>query len=742
MLIACDRNPVFLATRLGQTVLPSAWLGLWLLAAAVSHADEEPNAEAVESMDRIEQVLVIGVRQRVPGSGSVVVSEELERFDHTDINQVMSAIPGVYVREEDGFGLRPNIGIRGAAAERSQKVTIMEDGVLITPAPYSAPAAYYVPNVSRISRVEVLKGPSAIRHGPHTVGGAINLVTRDVPGESLLELDMSLGTDAFHKAGVAYGGPLGQSGFGFLIEGLRYASDGFKALDGGGDTGFARNDVRVKIRWEPTGGLDQRLTLKLGFADEDADETYLGLTDEDFRADPNRRYRASQLARFQTEHFSAHLNYGLALGRVSVNAKAYWNRFERQWNKLDGFVAGRSLQSILASPHRFTREYSLLVGAADSLPVDAQTLDVTNNDRVFTAEGVQMSLAANGLMGALEHNFTLGVRLHRDDVKRNHQPRGYLMQGGDLVWDGVGRPPKLWNRADTLAVAAFAAEELRWRDLTLTLGLRYENIDGEWEDLRHGMARKNKQSVLSPGLGLHWQITESLGLLAGAYRGFSPAGPGASGVDPERSLNFEAGFRLQGSSARLEAVGFFSDYENLLGRCRVSDSGCQPGEEFNGGRVEVYGAELSAGWTFALTPGLSLDADMVYTYTDSAFQTGFLSGFPQWGLVREDDELPYLPRHRGLARIGLSGRAWELSAALKHQAKAREEPGVGPIRQGLHADGYATADLTASWRLRESTLLQLVVGNVTDKAAIVSHRPFGARPNRPRWLTFRVRHRF
>ena len=42
----------------------------------------------------------------MPGSGSVVASDELERSDYTDMNQVMSAVPGVYVREEDGFGLR------------------------------------------------------------------------------------------------------------------------------------------------------------------------------------------------------------------------------------------------------------------------------------------------------------------------------------------------------------------------------------------------------------------------------------------------------------------------------------------------------------------------------------------------------------------------------------------------------------------------------------------------------------
>ena len=664
----------------GETCLRSptsrtAWLVLSMLLAGICQGSDTGDAPTDQVGKLIEQVLVIGVRRTVPGSGTVVTSEELQRFDYSDINQVMAAVPGVYVREEDGFGLRPNIGIRGAAAERSQKITIMEDGVLIAPAPYSAPAAYYMPNISRIKGVEVLKGPSAIRHGPHTVGGAINLVTRDVPDERLSELDLSLGTDAYYKVAAAIGGPIGGSGFGFLIEGLRYASDGFKKLDGGGDTGFVRNDLGVKLRWAPAGRLDQRLVLRLGYADEDSDEAYLGLTDADFRENPKRRYRASRLARFQSQHWNARLNYGLAVGGVYLNAKAYWNRFVREWNKLDGFVAGRSLQSILGASHRFTQEYDLLTGAVDSIATDRQTLDITNNDRGFTSGGLQATAVMEGSAGSLGHKLTVGLRLHGDEVKRDHQPRGYLMQDGELVWDGIERAAKLWNRADTLAVAAYVADELTWHDLTLSLGLRYENIDGKWEDLRQGLQRSSSQSVFSPGVGVHWQVTDTIGLLAGAYRGFSPAGPGAAGVDPERSLNVEYGVRFRAASLYLEAVGFYSDYENLLGRCRVSDFGCEAGEEFNGGRVEVQGAELTAAWTLDLTPGLGLDADLVYTYTDSAFQTGFLSGFPQWGLVREGDELPYLPRHRVQARVGLSGVAWELSAALKHQVKMREEPG-------------------------------------------------------------------
>ncbi len=709
----------------------------------ICFADElSDSLDSIEENHRIEQVTVIGTRKTIPGSGVIIDVEELKRFDYSDLNQVIAAVPGVYVREEDGYGLRPNIGIRGAAAERSLKITLMEDGVLIAPAPYSAPAAYYVPNINRISGVEVLKGPSAIQTGPHTVGGAINFVTREVPNEQLKELDLSYGTDAFYKGAIAIGGPVEDSNFSFLFEGLSYGTDGFKTLDSGGDTGFVRSDLDLKLRWLPADRRDQRLTIKVAFANEDADETYLGLTDDDFRAEPTRRYSASQLARFQSDHANVHVNYGLALGAVYVNTKTYWNRFERSWNKLDGFIHGRALQTILNSPHRFTREYNLLIGLTDSSATDAQTLEITNNDRAFTSMGLQTTVARSDTFGSINHDLTVGLRLHKDEVWRDHQPKGHLVTQGVLVWDGFDRARKSWNNAESAAIAAFASEELAWRDLSLTLGLRYETIDGEFQDLNLGVTRRNNQSVVSPGIGLYWQVADPIGLLAGVYRGFSPAGPGVAGVDPERSLNLEAGMRIQHLASEFEAIVFVSDYDNLLGRCRVSDTGCEAGQEFNGGEVAIHGVELNAEWSVELPRGMRMDTGIVYTFTDASFETGFLSGFPQWGLVRENDELPYLPRHRGRAHVRLAADAWEFSAAAKYQASMREEPGVGTIEDGLHTDAYTTVDLTTSWNIRESTMLQLIVGNAMNDAAIVSHRPFGARPNRPRWISLRVRNRF
>jgi Fe(3+) dicitrate transport protein len=151
---------------------------------------------------QIKEVLIIGTKeekQNLSGSGFQISNADLGKYGYTDLNQIVSSVPGVYVREEDGFGLRPNIGIRGATSDRSQKITILEDGVLIAPAPYSAPAAYYITNPSRLYALEVLKGPSAIQSGPHTVGGTINLVTRPVPKEDVAELDLIAGSDGYRK---------------------------------------------------------------------------------------------------------------------------------------------------------------------------------------------------------------------------------------------------------------------------------------------------------------------------------------------------------------------------------------------------------------------------------------------------------------------------------------------------------------------------------------------------------------
>ena len=690
----------------------------------------------------IEEVVVIGTKdqlEKLAGSGAMLDEEYLDKRDDSDLHRALSEVPGLYIREEDGFGLRPNIGIRGATTDRSQKITMMEDGVLIGPAPYSAPAAYYVPNVNRMDAVEVLKGPASIKYGPHTVGGAINFVTADVPSAFDAKASVSFGSDGYEKYEGRIGNSLGNAGF--LIDGLRYSSDGFKSLDGGGDTGFVRNDINFKGKYVPSGGLPQVITLKIAWADEDSSETYLGLTDLDFEKTPDRRYAASHLDGFDTEHRMLHLNYGIELNEnLTVNAKAYWNEYERAWNKFDGFISGTPAQRVLASPSLYAAQYQLLSGDRDSNGLDSQTIDVTNNDREFTSFGLQGGISFAHQLGGIAQSLQIGARFHHDEVNREHRQRGYLMRGGRLVYDGVQRQNKVTNKGETDAVSVFVSNDFYVGPATVSIGARYEDIQGQLKNFLTSSKAENDQQEWMPSISVFYELTETVSLLAGVHKGISPSGPGATDVSAEESVNYEFGGRFRSGEIFGEVIGFQSDYSNLLGRCRVSDFGCQPGEEFSGGEVEIQGIEVVAGFERSIGSNLDVDARLAYTYTQSEFEESFLSTFSQFGIVESGDELPYLPENILSASIDFSFLPYSAGLTFKHTSEMREEPGSGSVSLGVHADKQTYFDAHFRWDISQSTFTQVVIRNISDEREIVAHRPFGARPSLPRTLILKIEH--
>ena len=737
-------------------------ISLAILASALQLSAQAQDQQPAAEQNQLEELLVTGGKEEIrtlSGSAHLIDETALEQFDFSDLNQVLGTLPGLYIRQEDGFGLRPNIGVRGVTSDRSQKITLMEDGVLIKPAPYSAPAAYYIPNIARMAAIEVVKGPASIKYGPNNVGGAINLATQPVPEQQKGIVDISAGSDGYKKYQLFFGDSVGD--FGYWIDALHYGSDGFKELDGGGDTGFERNDFNAKLQWSPDElfGYAQTFTLKVGFADEDADETYLGLTQADFEANPLRRYAASQLARFQSEHELIHFDHVIDISdNFSLNTKAYWNRFERSWNKLDGFMsrrggflgqpavtnaqAGIPIDQIFSNPDRFGRQLGILRGEINSNGSIAETLDVTNNDREYYSSGIQFQLDWRIEQGDITHEIEAGLRFHSDEIERDHSTRGYLMTNGVMVNDGIAWGRKTLNEASADALALYVFDKISWNNWTFNAGIRFEDIESEGKDFLRDTSNKKSQDYFAPGLGAFWQFNEQLGFLVGINKGFSPAGAtAAESTDPEESTNVEYGLRYNSKGFSGEVIGFFSDYQNLIGRCRASDTGCEVGEEFNGGDVQVAGMEVFGEYLLGDEGGIQFPINFSYTFTESAFQTSFISTFSQWGAVTQGDQLPYLPEHVGRLQVGAQTGNWEAFVAFNYQSEMLNQANRGS-NGVLVSDDYTTVDLSASWQATEQWLLQLSVDNVADEEAIVSWRPFGARPNKPRTFRARVKYTF
>lgn len=732
-----------------STLLRTA-IALALLPAAPAFAATDAVTDPNQSLARLDRVNVFGNRaevEKTAGSAHYIDQASLERFNFRDVNRVLRQVPGVYVVEEEGFGLRPNIGIRGSGTDRNNRITVMEDGVLIAPAPYAAPSAYYFPTMARMHAVEIKKGAAAVQAGPRTTGGALNLISTPIPSETAGELDLAMGSNGSFL-GHGWVGTASDN-FSGLVEGTRQQTDGFKQLDGGGDTGYELNDFVAKLRWNssPDAAHYQQVDLKLGRNTQDSDETYLGLTEDDYAATPFRRYAGSALDNIQTRHKLYELRHLIELSdSVDLTTVAYRTEFDRNWFKLND-VQGVSISSILADPATYADQYAWISGE-DS---PANDLRIRNNNRSYYAQGIQSVLGIGFATGAASHDLEIGLRVHEDQEDRYQNDDRFQMLGGELVLTTDGAPGTQDNRVgDAEALSLYVQDTIEWGNWVFTPGIRYEQID--LTRTNYSTATGQRDVVLSrvesdvdaliPGFGATYLVNDDLAVFASVHRGFNPPGPG-SNAEPEESVNTEFGLRYGREALSAELVGFVNDYSNLVGTCTASTGGnCSIGDQFDGGEARVQGIEASVGFEFGANGPISIPVALAYTWTDAEFRSSFNSSFEEWENVQSGDQLPYLPEQLLHASIGLQGERWRLNLAGNHIGEMRTQAGQGSVPADQRIESVTLWDLALGFQVTEQLELYGRVENLSDEVYVTARRPAGLRPGLPRTTMLGLRYKF
>ena len=694
-----------------------------------------------------ERVMVIGdpaAIRDIPGSAHFITRSQMDEKKslYGDIHRMLRQVPGVNIQEEDGFGLRPNIGLRGSGAERSSKITLMEDGVLVAPAPYAASSAYYFPTAGRMSAIEVRKGSSQIKYGPRTNGGALNLVSTPIPSD--------LGINARIAGGDHSTGRLqlqaGDSGthYGWLLETYQIRTDGFKKLDSGGDTGHEIQDYIFKFRLnsDPDASVYQALEVKLGKTKQVSDETYLGLTDDDFRTDPLRRYAASQEDVFRSEHDQYQLRYFASLTpSIDFTAVAYRNEFFRNWYKLQS-IAGTKLSKMFGDPEQYADVLAIAKGSNS----DANALNVRANSRNYYGQGVQTVFGWRPSIGGATNQVEFGVRYHEDQEDRLQHEDGYQMIDGLMSLTKRGAAGSQSNRiSDARAWAVFVQDQIQWGRWSIVPGVRFESIElvrTDYSKTDPGRSsptrvRTNELTIAVPGIGLGYDVSPEMRIFGGVHKGFAPPGPGTDEfTDAEESINYELGARFDRRGFGFELTTFLNDYSNLLGADTLASGGTGTGDLFNGGEVGVRGVEASA--SYQITPPdsriLSVPLRGTYTYTDASFENSFDSKYGPWGAVEEGDKLPYLPEHQFALGIGVELSSWGANLEASYNSEMRTKASQGAIDAFSATDGFFVWDFSAEVELHRGLEVFGAVQNLTNNAYIVARRPYGARPGLPRTL--------
>lgn len=690
------------------------------------------------------------VRQSA-GSAHIVSETDLETFEYTDINRALRQVPGVYLQEEDGFGLRPNIGIRGTGTERSGHITLMEDGVLIAPAPYAASSAYYFPTFGRISAIEVLKGPAAIQYGPFTVGGAINLVSTPIPEAAGGRVDVETGSYSEQRIHALYGSSM--ENFGWLLETHQHESDGFKNIDLSSDpTGFDKEDwlLKFRINSDASAAIYQQLDVKLQYSRELSDQSYLGLTDRDFNDDPYRMYLASEMDQMDNEHDQVVLSYYADLTPdLDFRATVYNNNFKRNWFKTEGLDPDGSASAddfsrtswfdVIRAINRggvMATPYQAVLDGGDTLP---GSIELRANNREYYSRGLQLQFDYNFVTGPAAHKLKVGGRVHEDEEDRFQRFSTWHQENGSLVLDDPGTPGNAGNRVQTArAQSLFVYDIIRFGDLLLTPGIRYETMDlardnygnQPLRDDAHLSERGNDASIWLPGLGANWAVSPKLTLLGGVHKGFSPPG-NSPDTDPEESWNYEAGLRYGNNGLYVESIVFYNDYENILGECTNQSGGsCDIGDQgnkFNGNGATVKGLELLVSTDLSRSDAYSLPVRFTYTYTDAEFASTFDSEF--FGNVSNGDPVPYIPAQLWQASAGFERAAWSLFANLSFVDEMCTQASCGSFEK---TDDHLVLDVAGQYRLSNRITTYFGVDNVTEEDDIIARQPYGARPDKAR----------
>jgi Fe(3+) dicitrate transport protein len=516
--------------------------------------------------------------ERTPGAVDIIDNNTLESSRVISSSEALRKVAGLNVRDEEGFGLRPNIGIRGLNPTRSTKVLLLEDGIPLTYAPYGDNASYYHPPIDRFESIEIVKGSGQILYGPTTVGGVINYITPAPPINASGFLTLIGGNRDYFNGHINYGGTWKSTGLVFDYT----RKQGELARQ---DQRFGLNDLNFKS--VSAFGMKHALTFKANYYGERSNITYSGLTEAEYQANPRQSIFRNDF--FDGDRFGGSITHAyVPTNKVTLTTNVYGSIFYRDWWRQSSNSGER--------PNRLN---TLPGGDPDCRSLSDLNTTCGNQGRLrkYYVRGIESRLGADFAFLGIRSEADFGGRIHFETQDRQQQNGDTPNARSGLIVEN--------NERKNSAYSAFLQNRFLLRDWTITPGIRVEHIKFQRTNRLAnggaGVTGRTELTQLIPGIGISYHPTSRLTAFAGVHRGFAPprtediinnATGGTVDLDSELSWNYEVGVRsLPAKGFQLDATLFRMDYENQIVPASLAGG---VGSAFtNGGETLHQGVEVT-----------------------------------------------------------------------------------------------------------------------------------------------------
>lgn len=662
-------------------------LTLAILGVTTTSVFAETNSTSNVSTTTLSTIVVsaAGFEQDIknaPASISVVTKEDIEKKNATSIADLLADVPGIDVRNGVGKTGGLNVSMRGMKAEDTlilidgRRQTTATDNIM--PNGFSEASTSFMPPLSAIERIEVIRGPMSTLYGSDAMGGVINIITKKVSdvwnGNVTVSgnvMDSSKEADSW-KTSFLVNGPIVNDKLGLQLRGSYYDRGESERINNG-----TSRDPR------PTTAENYDVGAKLSFQADNQNALWLD--------------------GFQSVQTYDNADNRLGTQDTPAKASGYKNELEFTRNQI-------------AIGHDGDYDFGIwnTYISHTETETDGRTLPTEAFEKGSTSPliGSDRTLKSTDLVAGSHIVSQLG----------NHKVTGGLEFKKQTIEDSIARHITGKDKFDKDSWSIYAEDEWKIADsLGLTFGGRYEDHSGFG-------------GHFSPRAYLVWNTNDILTIKGGITTGYKApsakdlenglvdmSGQGKTYVfgnpnlKPETSTNYELGFNLQPTDKiNFTTTAFYNQIEDAIISKDISDQAICPVEEcsqdINAQEAKVYGAEASL--QYAILPEWDIKAS--YTYTKSEVTDGGNEGLYYNNNPRDAFNLT---------------STWhinpDLDIWLQHEYKSSRTRFTSLPTSGDNLEvykmygnkfaGYNLFNLGTSYSVNEQVRVNMAVNNLLDK---------------------------